>query len=83
MSVYTHIFNTHLHKLYIADSETFTCRFANSEFPFSVISGDATFPDVVDGVLASPYLSVPIVNTLVGQNAQYIRNVNITVLGGK
>lgn len=62
----------------IGDSESFYCRFSNASTPFTIISNDDTAPDVVDGVLASPYVSIPILNT---QNSSYISGITVSIVG--
>ena len=62
----------------IGDSESYSCRFANATSPFVVIENDDTVPDVVDGVLVSPYVSIPVLNT---QQGSFLTGLTASIIG--
>eukprot|EP00026_Physarum_polycephalum_P002438 Phypoly_transcript_02444.p1 GENE.Phypoly_transcript_02444~~Phypoly_transcript_02444.p1 ORF type:complete len:863 (+),score=95.22 Phypoly_transcript_02444:156-2744(+) len=60
------------------DSESYSCRFANATLPFAIIENDDTVPDVIDGMLVSPYLSIPVLNT---QQGSFLTGITATIIG--
>eukprot|EP01121_Diplochlamys_sp_Union-15-3_P019133 TRINITY_DN7129_c0_g1_i1.p1 TRINITY_DN7129_c0_g1~~TRINITY_DN7129_c0_g1_i1.p1 ORF type:complete len:874 (+),score=148.91 TRINITY_DN7129_c0_g1_i1:71-2692(+) len=58
------------------NSEQFMCKFAPVDNKISILTGDDSVPDILDGNIVSPYVSFPILNT---QDSDWIYGIVVEV----